>query len=358
MSALRLGASIRGITFSQFGQPAAVLKFDNASTRQALTADDVRLKVLGSPVHPADISRIIGWLPPTSSSCSAHRTSKPSEAEPWIGGSEGVAEVVEAGAKSAIPIGAKVVVRRPTAMWTEETVVPASSVWQVPQSLVHQENLDYAAMLVGAPSAAYRMFIENSASLQKGDVVILNAGNSAVAQTVMQLAAERGLRTINILRNRANPEDTVERLKCYGAHLVVTDDYLRTPQFRRLISDLPRPKLALDAVGGPSATEMARLLAPRGTLVSYGCLSRKPLQIPSSLFFYNDITIKGFNLHRWYAENTAAAQEELWTYLTKLIEEKRLKFWIERHQASQYQVAIDRTRMQFDRKIILDFADY
>lgn len=358
MSALRqLGASLRGISFSQFGQPSAVLKFDNASTRQALNAEDVRLKVLGSPVHPVDIASIIGWVPPATG-CSPHRTSQPSTAEPWIGGSEGVAEVVEAGAKSSVPVGAKVVVRRPTALWTEETVVPASAVWQVPQSLEKDQKLDYAAMLTGAPSCAFRLLVDNSSALQKGDVIIQNAGNSAVAQTVMQLASERGFRTINILRTRPNPSDTVERLKSYGAHLVVTDDYLRTPQFRRLVSDLPKPKLALDAVGGPSATEMARLLAPRGTFVSYGCLSRKPLQLPSSLFFYNDIVVKGFNLQRWYAENPASAQEELWTYLAKLIEEKRLKFWIERHQASQFQTAIARSRMQLDRKIILDFADY
>ena len=41
---------------------------------------------------------------------------------------------------------------------------------------------------------------------------------------------------------------------------VVGDDYVRTLEFRNLIADLPRPKLALNCVGGETATEMARLL--------------------------------------------------------------------------------------------------
>jgi hypothetical protein len=52
----------------------------------------------------------------------------------------------------------------------------------------------------------------------------------------------------------------VERLKAYGAYMVVADDYIRTREFRQLISDLPKPKLALNAVGGDTATEMSRLL--------------------------------------------------------------------------------------------------
>lgn len=49
-------------------------------------------------------------------------------------------------------------------------------------------------------------------------------------------------------------------MKAYGAYMVVGDDYIRTREFRDLISDLPKPKLALNCVGGETATEMSRLL--------------------------------------------------------------------------------------------------
>jgi trans-2-enoyl-CoA reductase len=53
----------------------------------------------------------------------------------------------------------------------------------------------------------------------------------------------------------------VEKLKGYGAHIVVTDEYANKHEFKALIADLPKPKLALNMVGGETATNMARLLA-------------------------------------------------------------------------------------------------
>ncbi len=83
-----------------------------------------------------------------------------------------------------------------------------------------------------------------------------------VGMAVMQIAKERKLKTINVIRgNRPDFVDVVERMKALGGYAVVADDYLTTPEFKRLISDLPKPKLALNCVGGSSATEIARNLA-------------------------------------------------------------------------------------------------
>src|SRR5690349_14879390 len=123
-----------------------------------------------------------------------------------------------------------------------------------------------------------------------------------VGLSVVQLAAAKGVKTINIIRRRfvsdvlkkqldarfaffffffhpcvrdgfsfsfppylrlffrSDYDELVERMKSYGAYMVVGDDYIRTREFRQLISDLPKPKLALNCVGGESSTEMARLL--------------------------------------------------------------------------------------------------
>lgn len=39
------------------------------------------------------------------------------------------------------------------------------------------------------------------------------------------------------------------------------DSDIRNPEFREAISDLPKPKLALNCVGGSTSAEIARLLA-------------------------------------------------------------------------------------------------
>ena len=55
-----------------------------------------------------------------------------------------------------------------------------------------------------------------------------------------------------------------------GGTVNVTDEYLHTANFQEIAAELPPVKLALNCVGGESATDLARLLAPGGTLVTYG----------------------------------------------------------------------------------------
>ena len=59
---------------------------------------------------------------------------------------------------------------------------------------------------------------------------------------------------------RPDFEHIVEQLKVQGGYIVVSDQYVRTPPFKRLISDLPAPKIGLNSAGGTSATEIARIL--------------------------------------------------------------------------------------------------
>ena len=83
-----------------------------------------------------------------------------------------------------------------------------------------------------------------------------------VGQTIAQLAALKGIKTISIIRTREPKEygHLVERLKYYGHHLVFPEAYLNTPQYKEIVSDLPAPSVAFDCVGGRTATDLARSL--------------------------------------------------------------------------------------------------
>jgi trans-2-enoyl-CoA reductase len=81
----------------------------------------------------------------------------------------------------------------------------------------------------------------------------------------------------------------------YGGYAVIPDHMLGTPEYRRLVSDLPAPRLALNCIGGPTATEMARTLDKDGVFVTYGGMSKKPVQVPTSLFIFKNITFKGMH---------------------------------------------------------------
>ncbi len=78
---------------------------------------------------------------------------------------------------------------------------------------------------------------------------------------IYQIAKARGIKSINIIRNRPNSDELVERMKKYGADVVVSDDMMHNTQFNSLLTDLPKPKLAFNCIGGPSATNILRLLA-------------------------------------------------------------------------------------------------
>jgi len=78
------------------------------------------------------------------------------------------------------------------------------------------------------PCTAYRM-LHDFVSLNKNDVIIQNGANSACGQNVIQLANIFGYTSINIIRNRPEPdlENLKNHLKSLGASYVLTEEELR-----------------------------------------------------------------------------------------------------------------------------------
>lgn len=153
-------------------------------------------------------------------------------------------------------------------------------------------------MSINPPSALsmLREFVD----LSPGDAFVQNGANSAVGRYAIQIAKHRGLRSINVVRER--PEPAMSKLRCeleaLGADLVTTPKELRAAL---PVSGLPAPRLALDCVGGDAATAVAKVLAPHGTMVTYGAMSKTGLSIPPSLLIFKDISFRGFWLSGHYA---------------------------------------------------------
>jgi len=177
--------------------------------------------------------------------------------------------------------------------------------------------------------------------LKCGDVIIQNGANGAIGTAVVQIASSMGVKTINILDSRNKDFAAFnERLKKLGGYVVVDDDYSQGYRFRELLSDLPKPRLALDSLGGPTATELARLLAPGGTMVTYGAASYRPVQIPSSLLIFNQINLTGFWLPKWLEETPVEKKHQV---LQKIVESLSLCEYMifgELFQFEDYQLAL------------------
>ena len=97
-------------------------------------------------------------------------------------------------------------------------------------------------------------------TLEEGDVVIQNAGNSAVGKAVIQIASKLKLITINVVRNRPDIETLTESLLSLGATHVITEEFLRSPDMKEILNGFPQPKLGLNAVGGMSGAALLKLV--------------------------------------------------------------------------------------------------
>jgi len=314
------------VVYSQFGPPRSVLRLEERTLSEP-KENEVLVQLLYAAVNHGDINLIQG------------RYGNPLRAKPppAVAGSEGVGKVVSVGRNvSSIKVNDLVVPTAPAAgTWSTHMVANEKDLFRVPNQIKPQ----YAAMF-SSPLVA-SLLLSEFVQLKPGDVVIQNGANGAIGTAVVQLASQLGVKTINILDSR-NEDSTAfsERLKKLGAYIVVDEEYAQKYLFKELISDLPKPRLALNSIGGPSATELARHLAPGGTLVTYGGASLKPLQIPSSLFIFNQINLTGFWLPRWLEETPVEKKNQVLQKVAESISLSEYQQFGEMFEFKDYQIAL------------------
>uniref|UniRef100_A0A4W2HLA7 Enoyl-[acyl-carrier-protein] reductase, mitochondrial n=1 Tax=Bos indicus x Bos taurus TaxID=30522 RepID=A0A4W2HLA7_BOBOX len=254
----------------------------------AVGGSDVHVKMLAAPINPSDINMIqgnYGLLPQL----------------PAVGGNEGVGQVVAVGSGvTGVKPGDWVIPANPgLGTWRTEAVFGEEELITVPSDI----PLQSAATLGVNPCTAYRMLVDFE-RLRPGDSIIQNASNSGVGQAVIQIAAARGLRTINVLRDRPDLQKLTDRLKNLGANHVVTEEELRKPEMKSFFKDVPQPRLALNCVGGKSSTELLRHLAPGGTMVTYGGMAKQPVIASVSQLIFKDLKLRGFWLSQWKKDHS------------------------------------------------------
>ncbi|XP_070366631.1 enoyl-[acyl-carrier-protein] reductase, mitochondrial isoform X2 [Equus asinus] len=269
---------------------------------------DVHVKMLAAPVNPADINMIqgnYGILPKL----------------PAVGGNEGVGQVVAVGSSvTGVKPGDWVIpANAGLGTWRTEAVFSKESLIRVPNDI----PLQSAATLGVNPCTAYRMLMDFE-QLRPGDSVIQNASNSGVGQAVIQIAAALGLRTINVVRDRPDIQKLTDRLKKMGAEHVITEEELRKHEMKNFFKDVPRPRLALNCVGGKSSTELLRHLAPGGTMVTYGGMAKQPVIASVSLFIFKDVKLRGFWLSQWKKDHSPEQFQGLILTLCDLIRQGQL----------------------------------
>ena len=288
-SPLALAGDSKYVEFSQLGNPADVLEVKVALPR-SIEAGEVRVKVLATPIHPSNLLQISGnyGVDP---------------ALPSTPGNEGVGRVLETSAEVTHLAVGQLVLLVGGGTWRDEMVAPAASFIPLPDlGATSSEVIEQLSMTAVNPIAALLM-LTSFVELSRGDWIVQSAANSAVGGYIIQLAKQRGIKTINVVRREGLAEDLISK----GADVVLIDGPDLAEQIASATNYAP-VSLAVDAVGGETFTRLANSLANGGTLVAYGVLSGKPATLNPALTIFNDIRIRGFWLSKWF--ETASMKEK------------------------------------------------
>jgi trans-2-enoyl-CoA reductase len=262
----------------EWGDPLEVLRLERWELPEPGEGQAL-VRMLAAPINPADINVIEGRY--------GKRPSLPAAV-----GNEGVGVVERLGpGVDRLTVGQQVRPVPGVGTWRGALVAGVEELTPLPSGLA----VEQAAMICVNPATAWRV-LHDFAALAPGDWVLQNAATSGVGRAVIQIARHLGLHTVNLVRREAvRPE-----LEGLGADVVLVEGQVKLGREIEALTGGARPRLALNGVGGESALELAKALAPGGTHVTYGAMSRRPFTVPAGMLIFSDLRFVGFWVTAWY----------------------------------------------------------
>ncbi|MGR5354542.1 zinc-dependent alcohol dehydrogenase family protein [Vibrio chagasii] len=313
----------------RFGQPKESLKIEHV-TLGTLDKDKVRVQIEATNINPSDLLSIHGV-----------GQYKHSHQPPRVPGFEAVGTILES-EHADFTVGQRVLVAT-SGTWQKYVDVSPDNLFHLPQ---HLDN-GYACQLYINALTAWILATE-VAKLTQEDVLIINAGSSAIGKIFSQLSQSLGFQTIVVT---SQPKRALTTSK----HVLDTKNDL-VAQIRQL--GLPQPTVAFDAIGGSPGTELIHTLGRQGRFINYGTLS---LDFYEPRFFEyakeHAIDFSTFFLRYWEeAEGKKVRRDQFESMLDHFIENE-IQLEVDRYfPLEQIQTAIDLIESKttrLDGKIIL-----
>jgi NADPH:quinone reductase-like Zn-dependent oxidoreductase len=261
---------MKAVVFEEFGSPRKVLKLVERPMPEP-GPGQVRVKMVLSPIHNHDLMIITG-----------HYGYKPQL--PHVPGTEALGVVDKLGeGVTNLSVGQRVT-GGASAAWAEYYLANAQSLVPVPDGVDEAT----ACQLVSMPLSAFRLLGE--LEVKPGEWIAQNAANGAVGKIVAKLAAEQGVRVLNIVRR----EEAVAELAAEGIGDAVSSEHENWQDRARAITGGAPIRRALDSVAGRASDELLDLVAEEGWLISFGALSGRPVTINADNLLFKRAVVKGF----------------------------------------------------------------
>jgi len=340
--------TVQSIKFDKLGPASDVLKpHEDKLDVKALAAGTVCVRMLAAPINPADLHMVEGQyklLPPL----------------PAVPGNEGVAIVTKcADDVKDFKAGDRVVLMGSTPLtgtWRTHLILKSTELIPVPGTV----DLASAATVVVNPSTAFRI-LHDFVTLKPGDVIMQNAATGGVGQALVQLAKLKGVKSINLVRDRADFTATETWLKELGADVVLNEDrYKSDAAYKQLVTVQmqalgQKACLAVNGIGGPSADLLIQLLGDKGKFVTYGAVSKMPLTVSPTSFIFQQISMHGFWLSGWAMSHSREEFRAMILQLLGLMQEGRLKASVTRVPFNNFDQALKLAYSGFRQKVLLVF---
>lgn len=248
---------------------------------------EVLLRISLRPVNPADIFSVMGVYPGF----------KPEGRFPATPGLEGMGTVVENG-----PGCTKFVAGQRVAGAPFNTVEGGSGTWQ--QYMVAREGCLVAVPDAVTDEAAAQFWVNpvtvfgmlHELAVPQGEWLLQTAAGSVLGRQMIQLAKQRGIRTINVVRR----SEQAEELKSLGAdEVVVSVEGEGLAERVREITGGRGAYGAIECIGGDIFAQVTSSVRNSGTVIIYGAMSglKATFGIPDPLF--RCVKIQGFWLMPW-----------------------------------------------------------
>jgi NADPH:quinone reductase len=283
----------RAIVQSGYGAPEKVLRIAKRQLKsEELGADDVLVKVIARPIHPGDI-QILSALPQGG----------PVEPIPEgtlrIPGFEGVGTILGLGtnpkAAKRFSEGQRVAFFPAKGTWGEYVVV-RYTLLPVPNEISDQIA---AQMLINTITAS--VLIKAGHNSLKAPItlpvyILQNAAASGVGRLLTQVALDRGVRPIRLVRSHHSAEKLQSAFP--GPPVYSTSDSNWKEQVRKALGG-HQLGVAFDAIGGTAIDDLTEVVDDGGTINNFCSLGSN---MGTNIYSLapNDIALKSVSIMSWF----------------------------------------------------------
>ena len=294
----------KAIVQSEYGAPEKVLKIAKRQLKgDKLGAQEALLKVITRPIHVGDV-HIVEALP------QGGPIAPIPEGTLRTPGFEGVGTIVRLGtgtnaAKRFIE-GQRVAFFPANGSWAEYVIVNQNSLLPLPNEIPDQIA---AQMLINTITASFLIRTGHNSikpPITPPVYILQNAAASGVGRLLTQIAFDRGVRPIRLVRSLQSAEKLNFALP--GAPVISTSDINWKKQVRDALEGHTL-EVAFDALGGKAIDDLAEVVDEGATIINFGSLESNTGTNIFSLAS-NNVALRSIHLGSWFRLSESEKQKD------------------------------------------------